>query len=162
MVGKSGKAWSKFKIAIMEKKDRIIYWTNDFLSELSVKNKNLGIELLKNNGRKCCEQSSLYQKAKSIRNKFPDNSNDDVLFNSFKEQFYNSENLQKNGNEITLIFEECTCDRVKEGVSHPFLCNCTVGYTHQIFETLFNKKVNVKLEKSILRGDKICQQKIYS
>jgi len=49
---------------------------------------------------------------------------------------------------------------VKEGVSNPYLCNCTVGYSKEIFETLFNSSVKVDLEQSILKGNKICKQVI--
>lgn len=145
----------------MEKNDRIINWANDLLSELSEKDGKKGIELLKSCGKNCCKQSSLYQNALSIRNQFPDSTDYDMLFKSFKKQFYNHKNIQKAGNEITLLFDKCTCDMVKDGLNNSFLCNCTVGYTHQIFETLLGKKVKVKLEKSILRGDKFCVQKIY-
>jgi predicted hydrocarbon binding protein len=140
--------------------DQHIKWTNQLLNELSEKDKDLGIEVLKTCGRNCCKDSDLYKNAVIVRNQFPDSTDFDFLFQTFKKQFYNTDDFQKNGNEITLILQECTCDMVKEGVTNEFLCHCTKGYSHQIFETLFGTKVEVILVKSILNGDSICEQKI--
>lgn len=73
---------------------------------------------------------------------------------------YNSPNFTKEGNKITLIFEECTCPMVKEGVNNSFLCHCTTGYAKEITEALFKKPAEVKLIKSILNGDMVCKQEI--
>ena len=84
----------------------------------------------------------------------------DKLFNAFKIEYYNSPNLTKQNNTVTLIFDDCTCPLVKEGISNSFLCNCTLGYSKKIFETLFNRNVDIALKKSVLNGDKICKQVI--
>jgi predicted ArsR family transcriptional regulator len=84
--------------------------------------------------------------------------NPDALFNAFKKKYFNSDNFTKSGDEITLILKECTCPMVKNGVTDPFLCNCTIGYSKKLFETLFKREVEVELKQSILRGDAICKQ----
>ncbi len=39
---------------------------------------------------------------------------------------------------------------VIEEVRNSYLCNCAIGYTKKIFETLFNRTIEVDLEQSIL------------
>ena len=95
-----------------------------------------------------------------IRNEYEGNEDFEKIFQAFKKQYYNTSRFTKEGNKITLIFEECTCPLVKEGVNNSYLCNCTIGYSLKIFETLCDKPVKVKLLKSILNGDNICKQEI--
>ncbi len=64
-------------------------------------------------------------------------------------------------NTIHLTYNECGCGMVNEGgVTNPFLCNCTLGYTKAIFEKLFERPLKIELKKSILRGDSVCKQEI--
>ncbi len=144
----------------MDNSKRITNWINSVLTELSNLDHNSGIELLNQCGKDCCKSSELFQGAKNIRERFRKEHNDDKLFFELKSKYYNSEKFTKEGNMITLIFEECTCPMVKLGVNNLFLCNCTVGYSKHLFETLFDKKVTIDLEKSILRGHSVCVQKI--
>lgn len=142
----------------MNNDTRINNWINNNLTELSQLNDKTGIEILNKCGKACCETSKLYQGVCKVRNKNVSETNIDTLFNDFKEEYYNSDNFTKTGNTITLILEECTCPMVKKGVNNSFLCNCTIGYSKKLFETLFDKKVTIDLEKSILKGDRVCKQ----
>ena len=144
----------------MENKQRTTNWINKILSELSHINNNKGVEILYQCGKDCCEKSALHQGALKIKNLHKNEKSDDKLFQEFKSNCYNSENLTKKGKSLTLIFEKCTCPIVVNGVSNSFLCNCTIGYSKKVFEALFEKKVTINLEKSILRGDSICKQNI--
>jgi predicted hydrocarbon binding protein len=141
----------------MNSDKRITNWINHILSEISQLYDNKGHEILNECGRSCSENSALFQGAVKIRSQNL-SENDDTLFNAFKSQYYNSDRITKKQDTITLIFEKCTCPLVKKGVNNSFLCNCTTGYSKNIFETLFGKKVVVILEKSILRGDTVCRQ----
>ncbi|MCT4600613.1 MAG: DUF6144 family protein [Marinifilaceae bacterium] len=144
----------------MDNDIRASKWINNNLVELSKLKEGTGIEILNNCGKTCCEISDLYKGICEIRNKYVSEANMDTLFNDFKEKYYNSDNFTKIDNTIVLIFENCTCPLVKKGVNNSFLCNCTIGYSKRLFERLFDKKVIVNLEKSILRGDSICKQNI--
>ena len=117
---------------------------------------------MENCGRECLKHSESIQKITSLKNNIKDKNNIDLLFNAYKEKIYeNNPNLYKEGEDIYLEYHSCGCGMVTDGgVSDPFLCNCTVGYTKQIFETLFDRPIKVYLMKSILRGDSICKQKI--
>lgn len=144
----------------MKDKDRIGKWIDTMLDEVSKLSDNKGMKILHECGIECSNSSELLQGAQKIRKEYGLEKDTDKLFNAFKNQYYKSGNLTKEGNQITLIFDACTCPLVKEGVSNSYLCNCTAGYSKNIFETLFGQKVEVELKKTILRGDKICRQKI--
>ena len=144
----------------MENIQRTTNWINKILSELSYIENDKGLEILYQCGKDCCEKSNLYQGAVTIRNQYRAEKDDDKLFEEFKSHFYNSDKLTKIGKSITLIFEECTCSIVRNGVNNSFLCNCTIGYSKKVFETLFEKEVIIDLEKSILKGNSVCKQNI--
>ena len=144
----------------MNNKKRLINWINTILKEVSKLSGNKGVEILNKCGEECSMSSELLKGAVKISKENIEEQDLDTIFNAYKSQYYNTSRLTKKGNTITLIFEECTCPLVEEGVSNSYLCNCTVGYTKHIFETLFNRAVTVELKQSILRGDKLCKQNI--
>ena len=144
----------------MQNKQRINNWINNILLSLSHLDNDNGIDILHQCGKDCCEKSYLFQGAVKIRNQYKTEKDDDKLFEEFKYHFYNSEKLTKRGKSITLIFENCTCPIVQNGMNNSFLCNCTIGYSKRVFEVLFSKEVTIDLEKSILRGDNVCKQNI--
>jgi len=120
-----------------------------------------GIKFLHTCGAQCAQASQLLAGAQKISKEFPPDTDPEQLFQAFKSRYYNHPTFTKHGNKITLIFEECTCQLVKQGADNPLLCHCTVGYSHKIFETLFNQPVKIKLLTSILRGDDDCHQEIF-
>jgi len=139
---------------------RTAVWINKLLEETS-KLDETGIDILHACGAECSKASQLLKGAKKINAMHQYESDDDKIFEAFKAEYYNKPTFTKIGNKITLIFDECTCPMVESGVTNSYLCNCTVGYTINIFETLFGKPVKVKLLESILQGDSICKQEIY-
>ena len=144
----------------MNDMDRTAKWINIILKEVSKLDANKGVQILNVCGKECSEASTLLEGAMKIRNEYGNNADNETLFQAFKQQYYNTPKFTKNGNKINLIFEECTCPMVRKGVTNPYLCNCTVGYSSKIFETLFDRPVKIELLKSILNGDKICEQEI--
>ena len=144
----------------MDNDKKTANWLNQLLSEISELENNAGIEILKKCGKECCASSSLYESAITVRNQNAAGKDINTIFNQFRDEYYDSERLTKNGNAITLTFEACTCPMVESGASNSYLCHCTTGYSEKIFETLFDRKVTVDLEKSILRGDSYCKQVI--
>jgi len=140
--------------------EKTIKWVNTVLTEISKIDSELGKEMLLECGIECSKAFGLFQAAEKTRNEIEDKNNIDLLFNTFKEKHYNTPRLYKEGNTIFLEYSECYCPMVKEGVNNPFLCNCTIGYTKGVYETLFGKPVDVNLLQSVLRGDKICKQTI--
>ncbi len=144
----------------MNDKERITEGVHNILQELSKLEADKGVEILNSCGKDCSKSSALFEGAILTLNKYAENEDMDIVFDTFKKQSYNTSGLKKEGNKITLIFEECICPLVKQGVNNSYLCNCTVGYFINIFKTLFNRPVKVKLLKSILNGDNVCEQQI--
>ena len=135
----------------MNDMNRIAKWINSILQEVSNLEAHKGVEILHACGRECSKASALLEGALNIRKEV---ASDDIekIFQAFKDEYYNTSRFSKDGNKITLIVEECTCPMVTEGVSNSYLCNCTIGYSMQIFETVFGRPVEIKLLKSILKG----------
>ena len=50
----------------------------------------------------------------------------------------------------------CNCPFIREKDAPSILCNCSLGTQKKIYESLFNRPVNVTLEKSVLKGDERC------
>jgi predicted hydrocarbon binding protein len=67
-------------------------------------------------------------------------------------------------NTIQCTCVKCGCPLVRKKVvdlSGTF-CYCSRGWVKKIFETSLKKSVNVELEKSIGRGDKVCKFVVYT
>ena len=137
-------------------------WINTVLAEMGRIKGQQGIVALENCGRECLKSSDSIKKIEAIRAAANDKTDIELLFNAYKEKIYkNSPNLYKEGTDIYLEYHSCGCGMVtKGGVTDSSLCYCTIGYTKQIFETLFGKPIKVHLIKSILNGDSICKQRI--
>jgi len=137
-------------------------WINSILSKLDNIDNLQSISIVESCGRECLNSSDVPDKIDGIRKCVEDKNDIDLLFKTYKEKVYqNSPRLYKENDTIYLIYDECGCGMVKEGgVTNPFLCNCTRGYTKAIFERLFDRTVDVNLKKSILRGDSKCEQEI--
>ncbi len=137
-------------------------WINTVLCQMSKTDGVQATTAMENCGRECLKTSPDFKLIQKLRGEVGGTEDADLLFSAYKENVYNnSPRLTKHGRDIFLEYHECACGMVtRGGVTDPFLCNCTVGYTKQIFETWFGRPVGVRLMKSILRGDGICLQKI--
>ena len=137
-------------------------WINTVLFQMDQLEGDQATIVLESCGKECLKSSGSLEKIEKLHNDTEDKNNIELLFNTYKEKIYNnSPNLYQKNGEIYLEYQKCGCGMVTEGgIINPFLCNCTVGYTKQIFETLFGKPIKVKLMKSILNGEEICKQRI--
>jgi len=70
-----------------------------------------------------------------------------------------AENVRKEGDVIRVVYGKCFCPLVQD--SPPLLsdtfCNCSRGWLKEVFETVVDNPVDVKLEDSIMRGGKHCR-----
>ncbi len=57
-------------------------------------------------------------------------------------------------------FTTCSCPLVKEGVTPPGFCDCTLGWQEAAYSTILGRPVKAELRQSILRGDKRCSYEI--
>ncbi len=63
------------------------------------------------------------------------------------------------GNTLRGIFGECGCPLVRSGLIelHPVQCYCSQGMMEAIFSRVSGKTVEVKIKRSIGRGDNVCE-----
>jgi hypothetical protein len=141
--------------------ENLYEWIRNVFIYLNASNSDESIKIIENCGRTCAKSHKLQEEALNIRSGVTDKNNLNLLFEVYKDKAYNSPRLHKEGNIIYLEYHQCGCPLVNSGqIKDPLFCNCTRGYTKARFETLFDMPVKVILEKSILKGDNICKQKI--
>ena len=51
---------------------------------------------------------------------------------------------------------ECVCPLIDTAAVSDKVCNCSLGWQKQTFETVLGKSVDVKIKESIIRGGKRC------
>ncbi len=144
----------------MEDKEKITRWINTILSEVETLDNDKGRQILNRCGSECSNCFGSHQAALRIRNEAADKNDVDWLLNKMNKEYYESDQVYREGNTIYLIYPDCGCPMVKEGIKNPFLCECTLGYTKAVYETLLGKDIMVELQQSILNGDPVCRQAI--
>jgi len=50
----------------------------------------------------------------------------------------------------------CTCPLVKQGLTPPSFCDCTLGWQKEVYAAVSGRPVEASLEESLLRGGKKC------
>lgn len=50
----------------------------------------------------------------------------------------------------------CSCPLVKQGVTPPEFCDCTLGWQKEAYSAMLGRPVEAELEESILRGGRHC------
>ena len=106
------------------------------------------VSILKQLGSKCGED---------FANKYKNNP--EGFFNFIKSLWADTVDYDKEKGIIIVnekIRETCNCPFIKGKEAPDILCNCSLGTQKRIYESLFDRKVNVALEKSVLRGDERC------
>ena len=63
------------------------------------------------------------------------------------------------GNAVKGIFGECGCPLIRSGLIelHPVQCYCSQGMLETLFSQVSKKMVDVKIKRSIGRGDDVCE-----
>ena len=131
---------------------RIDFMQNRYKDLLYILNDDLDkdtlIGVLKKLGSKCGDD---------FANKYKNNP--DGFFNFIKSLWADSVDYDKEKGIIKVnekVRNTCNCPFIKEKDAPAVLCNCSLGTQKRIYESLFDRKVNVTLEKSVLRGDERC------
>jgi hypothetical protein len=57
---------------------------------------------------------------------------------------------------ITTPERDCVCRMVNSKITPPIFCACSIGWQKYTYETILDKKVEVELKESVLRGSKRC------
>ena len=74
-----------------------------------------------------------------------------------------AENIRKEGDVVHVMYSKCFCPLVQDApplMSNTY-CNCSRGWLKEVFETVLEKSVKVKLEDSIMKGGKQCRFSVF-
>jgi predicted ArsR family transcriptional regulator len=107
-------------------------------------------EIFHEMGRNC---SNLIDLIKEHRN------DPDGYFKMLKERWHEDAIFDREKGAITITSSErteCACPMIGACRPPDIVCNCSLGWQEQTFETVLGKKVKVELKESILRGGKRC------
>lgn len=137
-------------------------WIRTILDQMAVAETPGMKEAVEACGRACVRSAEGFDAISALRKKVGESASPEILFHAYKEEIYeNRPNIWWKDGAVFLEYDRCACGMVTSGtVANPFLCHCTVGYSKEVFETLFGHPVAVELQGSILRGDSKCRQKI--
>jgi hypothetical protein len=71
--------------------------------------------------------------------------------------------LELDGNKVFIVYPKCYCPtrKIFKGDVPKYYCCCSVGWVREMFEQALGRPVEVKLESSVLRGDKKCRLRVF-
>jgi len=58
--------------------------------------------------------------------------------------------------KVTTPERDCVCGMVNSKITPAYVCNCSIGWQKQMYETILGKSVDAELKESVLRGSKRC------
>ena len=77
------------------------------------------------------------------------------------ENHIGGDSVELKGDTIEGKYAKCYCPTRSSGmVTAPAFCNCTIGWLKEVYENLFDKKVEVRLIESIGRGGEVCRYQL--
>ncbi len=112
--------------------------------------------ILEQCGRQCQSQSFI-RKARAIYKK----SHDVPDFLEKLGRVY--KHLHLEGDRVYVVYPRCYCSRVNKihkGKVSATYCKCSLGWSKALFEGALERPVEVKMEKSIINGDRECKFRI--
>lgn len=131
---------------------RIEFMQRQYKNLINILNESLGketlIPILNQLGSKCGDD---------FANKYK--GNPEGFFNFIKSLWADTVDYDKEIGIIRVnekIRDTCNCPFIKGKEAPEILCNCSLGTQKRIYESLFDRKVNVTLEKSVLKGNERC------
>jgi len=70
-----------------------------------------------------------------------------------------TDNVQRDMSYVRVMYSKCFCPLVQDAppLMSETYCNCSRGWLREVFETVMEKPIEVKLEDSIMKGGKQCR-----
>ncbi|MFB0509561.1 MAG: DUF6144 family protein [bacterium] len=133
-------------------------WWNDAVRRLEKEvGKKGAIKIMQSCGRMCCGLTSR-KRAKQIMSQ---SKSIKELINKLNKIGLGGGRLKlKDEKTITGGYDHCYCGQVKQ-TKEPFssltYCHCSTGWYKQLFETAFERPVEVEILQSIICGAKTCE-----
>ena len=134
-------------------------WLRDLMGRLEDQvGKAVAAEIMEACGRRCIG-SSVLEKARRVKQ---DAHDLDDLLDRLNQAHLGGGKLKREGKVIHASYERCYCGSVKQ-TQEPFsavYCHCSCGWYKELFETILEKPVEVKLIESIIQGAQTCRFEI--
>ena len=111
--------------------------------------------ILINCGRSCISRSFI-KKAQKL---WKDSEDLESFLKGLGEMWWH---LKMEGEEVYVEYDRCYCPFLKTYSKKilPTWCNCSRGWTKELFESALDRPVGVELIKSIRLGDDVCRFKV--
>jgi predicted hydrocarbon binding protein len=133
-------------------------WWNDAVTRLEKEvGKKGAIKIMQSCGRKCCGLTS----RKRVKQIISQSKSIKELIDKLNKIGLGGGRLKlKDENTITGGYDHCYCGQVKQ-TKEPFssllYCHCSTGWYKQLFETAFERPVEIEILQSIVAGKKTCE-----
>lgn len=66
--------------------------------------------------------------------------------------------LKREPGKVYVVYPKCYCS--VKGKGPHYYCDCSVGWVKEMFEQALGRSIEVKLESSIIHGDKECRLRV--
>lgn len=111
-------------------------------------------------GRGCAHGCGMVDK---IREANPNPANIDEVFQTLKRPELFGDRISRGDDCFYTTCEQCFCPYVNDSISETpgSFCECTKGWTKQVFETAFQRPVEVEIEETIIRGADCCKMRTW-
>lgn len=98
-----------------------------------------------------------------IRKADLNHENVEEVFQKLKEPDFFGERISKGEDCFYTTCEKCFCPYVNDNIQDTpgSYCECTKGWTKQVFETAFQRPVEVEIEQTIIRGADCCKMRTW-
>ena len=137
---------------------RLPFVKSRYVALMQILYKQLGPEafskMIQKMGRDCSKSIQMISDCKN---------NPDMYFKLMKEGWNEDVTYDKEKGVIRIVGPrrtECFCPLIDTKKTPGYVCDCSLGWQKQTFETVLGKKVDVVLEESVLRGGKRCAFKV--
>lgn len=137
-------------------------WTNTIVDELE-KHGEIGKDILRSCGRGCFDLSGMADGVKGYEEEIKNITNINELAALLDKTIFNKYKVSVEGQNLLIDYglNQCMCPIVMDGeIKNSFMCNCSCGFTKELFSDIFGKEVEVEIVDSVLRGADSCKHQI--
>lgn len=137
-------------------------WTNTIIEELE-KHGEIGKDILRTCGRGCFDLSGMAEGLKGYEAELANITNIEELVDLLNKTIFNKYKVSVDNDNILIDYglNQCMCPIVMDGeITNSFMCNCSCGFTKELFSTIFGKEVEVEIVESVLSGADSCKHQV--
>lgn len=129
------------------------------LMDQELKKEDIG-RILEQCGRGCAHGCGMVER---IQKANPNPENVDEVIRTLQQPEFFGGRISKGDDCFYTTCEQCYCPFVNDNIQDipGSYCECTKGWTKQVFETAFQRPVAVEIEQTIIRGADSCKMRTW-